>query len=480
MATASLAFLAFAAVVALAYNLAQPVWWRQGVLLVANAAFLASFLPSAVSVLPLLGFLAVGYACLRLAQRSWFRGGTYVVVLALILVLFFWLKRYSFLPPASFLPFAYSVIGLSYIFFRVMHIVIDAHDESLEEPVSPIAYLNYVLNFTSLVSGPIQQYQDYAAQQLRPERLPFGWRLAGKAVEQIAIGLFKAVVLAGILHAVHARGLAAFAAAPDLPARILGALTITVGYTVYLYCNFSGYTDIVIGAARFYRLELPENFNRPFSATSFVDFWARWHMTLSGWLKTYVYNPLVMALMARFPSPAAAPFLGVVAFFVTFFLIGLWHGQTSVFAIYGVLLGFGVSVNKLYQVEMARRLGRKRYRALTEQLWYQAVGRGLTFMWFTVSLVFFWGSWPVIGEIASGLGWGGAILAAAVLVVVAGATLTLGVMLRDWSLGVSAFGTPVLLSRYTRTVWVTAMSAVAGAALTLLASPAPDVVYKTF
>ncbi|HME26587.1 MAG TPA: MBOAT family O-acyltransferase [Acetobacteraceae bacterium] len=479
MTVASLAFLAFALAAALLYNLARPVWWRQGVLLIANGASLVTFAAGVVPLLPLLGFIAVSYACLWLVQRDR-SNRTYVVALTLMIVLFFWLKRYSFLPQSSFLPFAYSVIGLSYIFFRTVHVVIDAHGGDLPERVAPIAYLNYVLNFTSLVSGPIQRYQDYAATQLGAERPPLNWIVAGRASERIATGLFKVVVLAAILNGWHTHMLAAFAAATTLDEHIWTALAATVGYTFYLYCNFSGYTDIVIGAARMYRLELPENFDRPFAATSFLDFWSRWHMTLSGWLKTYVYNPLVLALMARFPSASAAPFLGVMAYFVTFFLIGLWHGQTSVFAVYGVLLGLGVSVNKLYQVAMAARLGRKRYRALAERSVYQAAARGLTFAWFTISLVFFWGDWPVIGQLAAGLGVAGLALASTALVLVAGLVLTAGVAIREASLRMRVAGSPALRSRYCRTVSVTAMSAVAVAALLLLASPAPDVIYRTF
>ncbi len=479
MTVASLAFLGFAVAVSLVYNLARPLWWRQGVLLIANLVFLASFAPGVGAMLPLLGFLAVGYGALVLAQRG-LSSAALAALLTVIVLLFFWLKRYSFLPQASFLPFAYSVIGLSYIFFRALHVVIDANGGDLPQRVSPVAYLNYVLNFTSLVSGPIQRYQDYAQQQLVTRPPALDWVIAGRAVERIATGLFKVVVLATLLYGLHQRMLTAFDAETTLSGHVLTALGAMVGYTFYLYCNFSGYIDMVIGAARFYRLELPENFDRPFSATSFLEFWSHWHMTLSGWLKTYVYNPLVLALMARFPSPAAAPFLGVAALFFTFFLIGLWHGQTSVFAIFGVLQGLGVSANKLYQVEMVRRLGRKPYRALSGRPWYQTLARGLTFTWFTGGLVFFWGTWPVIDQLGAGLGVVGIGLAALLLTLAASVVLALGIKGRDACLSVRAAGTPVLLSRYSRTVWVTTMGAVAGAALTLLASPAPDVVYKTF
>jgi alginate O-acetyltransferase complex protein AlgI len=87
---------------------------------------------------------------------------------------------------------------------------------------------------------------------------------------------------------------------------------------------------------------LPENFDRPFSSDNFLNFWSRWHITLSEWLKTYVHNPLLLNLMRRYPSPALQTCWGVLAVFVTFFLIGVWHGQTLVFVFFGVLQGLGV------------------------------------------------------------------------------------------------------------------------------------------
>lgn len=479
MTIASLEFLGFTAAVAILYWLFRPLWWRQAVLLAANAGFLATFVTGITSILPLLGFLAAGYAGLRACQRGLSRAAA-AFVLVVVTVSFFWLKRYSFLPQSSFLPFSYSVIGLSYIFFRVMHVIIDASGGDLPERISPVAYLNYVLNFTSLVSGPIQRYPHYAETQLTAERPVLTWPMIGRASERIALGFFKVVVLSAILHAVHTRALADFAAAPAMSGRIAAVLTITVGYTFYLYCNFSGYTDIVIGAAIFYGLELPENFNHPFSSINFIEFWSRWHITLSDWLRTYVYNPLTMALMRRFPAPEATPFLGVIAFFVTFFLIGLWHGQTSEFAVFGVVLGLGVSVNKLFQVGMGMWLGRRRYRDVSGRRLYRAVARGLTFAWFVSGLVFFWGNWAVIGQLAHGLGLAGGLAAFGSLVVIAIAVLEAGVSLRDACLSIRAFGSPVLRSRYSRTVLCTAAGAIAVAALLVMASPAPDIVYKGF
>src|SRR5450755_4335504 len=196
--------------------------------------------------------------------------------------------------------------------------------------------------------------------------------------------------------------------------QLFAAFRLAVVYPFFLYANFSGYIDIVIALARLMRVRLPENFDRPFSASSFLDFWNRWHMTLSTWLKTYVYNPLLVALMRRISSLAMQPFLGVFCFFVTFFLIGVWHGRTSEFIIFGVLQGGGVAVNKFWQVGLTSALGRKGYKELAKNPLYVAFGRGLTFTWFAFTLFWFWADWKQIHMIFSAvnlLSWAGVWLA---------------------------------------------------------------------
>jgi D-alanyl-lipoteichoic acid acyltransferase DltB (MBOAT superfamily) len=479
MTIASLPFLAFAAVAALFYNAARPLWWRQGVLLLANLYFLSTFSLGPLSYLPLAGFLGLSYAGALLLQRTR-SPRLFWPVLVIVLGAFFWLKKYWFVSFVGFLGIPYVAIGLSYMLFRAVHVLMDAQAGTLPARISPLAYLNYLLNFTTLVSGPIQRYQDFAATQLTPQQPSLTWIDAGRAVERIALGFFKMIVLAAVVWAVHEQSQEAFAGRQSFGATVATALVLTTSYAVYLYFNFSGYTDIVIGVARFLRFELPENFNRPFSALNFLDFWARWHMSLSNWFKIYFYNPLVKALLTRFPEPAVEPFLGVAGFMITFFLIGLWHGQSSIFALYGLLLGLGVSVNKLYQIEMAKALGRKGYRALAANWLYQTFARGLTFTWFTMSLICFWSDWGQIHDLILRLGAAGIV--ALWLVMISASSLVLAAIqaLRGRSLRGVVDGSPVLLSRYVRTVWVTANALTAVAALALLATPAPDVVYKVF
>src|SRR6202041_3957488 len=182
------------------------------------------------------------------------------------------------------------------------------------------------LNFTTLGSGPIQLYYEFARDQFASEAIPLGPRVVGLQLARIVCGFFKVNVLSVLLQAVQEDALAQMQQPFPLSLKLSAAFRLAVVYPFFLYCNFSGYIDIVIAMARLMRVRLPENFDRPFAASSFLDFWNRWHITLSVWLKTYVYNPLLMALMRRNSSSALEPFLGVFCFFVTFFLVGVWHG----------------------------------------------------------------------------------------------------------------------------------------------------------
>jgi hypothetical protein len=228
------------------------------------------------------------------------------------------------------------------------------------------------------------------------------------------------------------------------------------------------------------RVRLPENFNRPFSASSFLDFWSRWHITLSTWLKTYIYNPLLLAMMRRISSPGLQPFLGVVSFFVTFFIAGIWHGRTSEFLFFGLLQGGGVSINKLWQVWLTRVMGRKGYKQLAANPVYIAFGRGLTFSWFAFTLFWFWATWNQIDKALVAIGmtrwlavWLAIWLCATVL-------LAFWEWLRSAVLSINTSAGPVFTHRYARVVFATTLAFVAFVMTILLSQPAPDIVYKVF
>ncbi len=478
MDSASYLFVGFGLAVALVSNFSRSRVWRSVVLLLASIVFLGILAHEPMILLPLLGFLLLGYGGLMLLERGWSRSLVWSI-LAVILS-YIWLKKYAFLPESSFLRFPYFTLGLSYIFFRVLHLLIETGDADEKRHIGPGNYLLYALNFTTLVSGPIQRYDEFARDQFAEQPIPLGARVIGLQLERIVRGFFKVNVLAMLFDMVRVDALAQMFEPLPAPVKMIAAFKLAVVYPLFLYANFSGYIDIVIALARLMRVRLPENFNRPFSASSFLDFWNRWHMTLSNWLKTYVYNPMLLALMRRISSRALEPFLGVFSFFVTFFLIGLWHGRTSEFMIFGVLQGGGVSINKLWQLGLARSMGRKGYRSLAANPVYVALGRGMTFSWFAFTLLWFWCDWKQIHAIFASLSlvqWLGVWLAAWL---VAAAVLTIWEWLRAVLLSIRTAEGPVLTSRYARVVYVSALGLVAFVITILLQQPAPGIVYKAF
>jgi len=479
MDSASIQFVFLGLAAALLSNFSRSPIWRSIVLFMASIVFLGLLAHGPVAILPLLGFLLVGYVGLFLLERGWSRLAVWSI-LAVILV-YAWLKKYTFLPEGAFLHHPYFTLGLSYILFRVLHLLIESGKPDERARIGVGAYLLYTLNFTTLVSGPIQRYDQFALDQFAAEPIALGPRVIGLQLERIVRGFFKVNVLAMLLHAVQEDALAQLIhpfSSPSL--KVYAGFKLAIVYPFFLYANFSGYIDIVIAIARLMRVRLPENFDRPFSASSFLDFWNRWHITLSVWLKTYVYNPLLITLMRRITSIAMEPLLGGVCFFVTFFLIGIWHGRTSEFVIFGVLQGGGVAMNKLWQIGMARRLGRKSYRALAKNSVYIAFGRGLTFTWFAFTLFWFWSDWKNLDRVFHSIelrNWSAVWLA---IWLTATAILALWERIRALLLSVKMAEEPLLTSRYARVVYASALGLAAIVITVLLNQPAPEIVYKAF
>jgi alginate O-acetyltransferase complex protein AlgI len=446
--------------------------------MLASLVFLALLVRRPILFVPLAGFLLLGFAGLKAIERGWSKRIVWSVLL--VILVYIWLKKYTFLPEASFLRVPYFTLGLSYIFFRVLHLQIEAGDTRQKNPVGLGAYLLYALNFTTFVSGPIQRYDEFARDQFAAEPIALEWSVIGLQIERIIRGFFKVNVAAALLLAWQQDALVQVTHVGPLSLKLSAALRLSVLYPIYLYCNFSGYIDIVIALARLMRLRLPENFHRPFSATSFIDFWSRWHITLSNWLKTYVYNPLLIVSMRHVSAPALQSALGILCFFVTFFLIGLWHGRTSEFIFFGILQGGGVAMNKLWQVGLTGTLGRKKYKSLSSNSVYASFARGLTFTWFACTLFWFWEGWSQIRAVFGAMGlvqwaevWAAVWLGATV--VLAAWELVRAVLLKP-----RIASGPLFLSRYARVVYATALGFLSLIMVLMLNQPAPDIVYKAF
>lgn len=221
-------------------------------------------------------------------------------------------------------------LGISFFTFQQLSYLIDRCRGDAPH-YGLMDYLSFVTFFPSLISGPIVLHASTVPQFQDETRRRFSAESFSRGVMQFSIGLAKKVLLADTLALAVNYGYENIAAL-DAPA----ALAAAVGYTLELYFDFSGYSDMAIGVGKMFRIEIPENFNSPYRATSVKDFWKRWHMTLSRFLQTYVYFPLGGSRKGKLRT--------FVNTMITFLVSGLWHGANWTFVFWGFLHGLGVAV----------------------------------------------------------------------------------------------------------------------------------------
>ncbi|MDB5799933.1 MAG: hypothetical protein JWL63_872 [Rhodocyclales bacterium] len=430
MAFTSFNFLALVTLVVLLTQCFASPLGRSLVLAAGSAVFVASYLTSPLQIVPLAAFLALCYGMVVWVQARPSRAAL-AISISLVVASFIYLKKFSFLDGIATLPFPYLVIGLSYILFRVIHILVDACQGGLPAKIGLLAFFNYTSNFLAFVSGPIQRFQDYAERCAAP--LVLDEEKVFAAFSRAITGFVKLAIVSAVANYFFGSLSAQLFATSDAWPKAVAIYALAASiYTIYLYYNFAGYMDIVIGVSWLIGLDLPENFNKPFSSRNFLEFWSRWHMTLSDWFKLYVFNPLLKSMAMRVESPALQPYLGVIAFFVTFLIMGMWHGTTNVFLVYGLLLGAAASANKFWQINMTKRLGKQRYKALAANPLYAWFCTGLTFAFFALALTCFWTDMAQLQGLVRLLGIGGILAALLAMAVVAGVLLMAGHALTSW------------------------------------------------
>ncbi len=335
-----------------------------------------------------------------------------VITLVLLLGLLAWFKYYGFFATSlanllsvvgvgAPLPLLQVVlpVGISFFTFQAISYVVDVYRGEYE-PAKPIDTAVYLAFFPHLVAGPIVRASEFIPQLRRP-RDPR--RVDGaRAFTLIASGLFKKIVVANLLATTLVDPVFSTPSAHSAAEIILAIY----GYAVQIYADFSGYTDMAIGLALLLGFRFPDNFDRPYTAVSLQDFWRRWHMTLSRWLRDYLYIPL--------GGNAGSQRRTERNLLLTMILGGLWHGAAWTFAIWGAIHGLGLAVE--------RRLF-AHGRGWSANPW---VARLITFHIVCLAWVFFRaGSLPVVGTILSRAvtAWGPAPLVRPVVVFVIVAAL---------------------------------------------------------
>ncbi len=212
-------------------------------------------------------------------------------------------------------------VGISFYTFQIMSYSIDLYRGENQTQRSYIAFGTYVALFPQLIAGPIVRYRDVDRQLL--SRTHTVDRFAS-GVRRFAVGFGKKILLGDALAAVYAY----LSAAADFEFTVLSGWLTVATYTLHIYFDFSGYSDMAIGLGRMFGFEFPENFNYPYMASSITDFWRRWHITLSTWFREYVYIPLGGNRRGQ-----ARRYLNLA---VVWLLTGLWHGASWNFVLWGV------------------------------------------------------------------------------------------------------------------------------------------------
>lgn len=321
--------------------------WRHAVLLGTSGAFIASFFSSPIDALPIFAYVTVIFFSIYL--MAWKRSLAVLwMAIALLVALFFIFKNY--IPIGIGQQSLWVTVGISYMMFRAIHVLVDLHDGSLErELLHPLDIGLYLTSIFTFASGPIQRYEEFHEQlhalpQRRIQALDLS-SLCGRIVK----GLTKVVIVAPLLLGIHDHF------HYKAQESVIHLTISAVSFLAYVYLNFSGSMDILIALGSCYGFHLPENFDRPYLARNFLDLWNRWHITLSTHFKTYVFFPFIRAFHLL-PGIGQYPVLaGVVGFFVVFLLLGIWHGNSASFVFYGALLGTAAAINKGWEQWRVRR-----------------------------------------------------------------------------------------------------------------------------
>lgn len=349
---------------------ALPRTWRDGFLAALSFGFLVRIEP-----LPLVLFLGWAMLAWALAPRARGRRGLTSV---LVLLLLGWLALFKYLPPlaAVFAPSSDLAtiavpLGISYFTFKLVHYVLEVSRGNIDSP-SPLRYLAWLFLLPTFTAGPIERFDHFQAN--REDRWSSDALVAG--LTRIVHGLIKKFALAeGLL----APRLEAFGETREFIGQLgtaspIEAWTFCLLVFLVVYLDFSAYSDLAIGASRLFGLVIEENFDWPIAATDIGDFWSRWHRTLSGFCKAYVYMPMI--------GWTRNPYLAVYA---TFLAIGLWHAGSPSYAVWGLYHATGAVLSQTWRRFRQRRWRRVKF--FGGPLW-NAVARGLTLAFVVSSFAF--------------------------------------------------------------------------------------------
>lgn len=385
-------FVLFLAACVLLYYV-LPHGWRNPFLLLASYLFYC--INAWQYALLLAAVTALTYAAGRMLGGSQKPGGRKALLAGVIVLLVALLAFFKYLlgPLAGNLlavgAISQSVfvklvlpVGLSFYTFQVIGYLIDVYNNKVAPETNFIRYALFVSFFPQILSGPIGRAGELLPQYSEPHAFDRDNITAG--CQRFLLGAFRKVVVADGLAVIVND---VFSDVESYGGLVL--LTATVLFSLQLYADFAGYTDMAVGAAKMLGFELRENFKTPYLAANFSGFWQRWHMSLTGWLNDYVFTPLVWSrwynkLLFGKKADEHKPAV-LVNILIVFLISGIWHGDTLNFIIWGLLNGLLRAGDELIQRARKKR-GKKKKKASGVAALFKRLG---VFAAWTATLVFF-------------------------------------------------------------------------------------------
>lgn len=242
-------------------------------------------------------------------------------------------------------------VGISFYTFIQIGFLVEAHSGQAEEQPF-LRYLTFATFFPCVTAGPLVLQREVFDQLKDPNRQLFNARRIAVGLAMFSLGLFKKVVLADSIAPYANTAFDGVAAGQSIG--FIASWAGSLAYTLQLYFDFSGYSDLALGLGAIFGVLLPLNFNSPFKATSISDFWQRWHMTMTRFFTTYVFSPLAMRGMRQAVANEYSPMRRFMAsgggpIILTMLVAGIWHGSGWVFVLYGLLHGVAIAINNAWR-----------------------------------------------------------------------------------------------------------------------------------
>lgn len=300
----------------------------------------------------ILGYVLVGYILMHLSVRLKEHKKTMLLMIFLAGLPLVLVKVL-----AAFKISGLGFLGISYMTFKLIQIIIEIYDGLIEKPMGPLDYVHFLLFFPALSSGPIDRsrrfLEDWKKQRTKDEYLD----LAGTGLFRLVLGLFYKLVISGMV----------FQQMTSIRYKDFSFFVIYMYlYTAYLFFDFAGYSLMAVGASNILGIETPMNFNIPFISVDIKDFWNRWHITLSTWLRDFVFSRIVMRFMRKkiFKKRLTT---AMVAYMINMTFMGFWHGITLNYIAYGFYHGILMAAFEWYQKKS------KFYKKNKNKTWYKVI-----------------------------------------------------------------------------------------------------------